>query len=94
MLKEITANADGLKVCVTHEACILADADGKVLQQRAAGTLPVMTISGGKATLKVGTDAEIATEAQACAVRYAPVKAAEEAALAAVKEPVAVVKGP
>jgi hypothetical protein len=83
-MKEITENADGLKIHVGHDAVIQADGDGLVLSQRAASTRPVMTISGRKdVTLKVGTDAEVDVEAQACAVKYAPIKAAADAAKAA-----------
>jgi hypothetical protein len=58
----------------------MADAQGKVLIHRPAGTRPVMTISGRKdAVLKVGTDAEIAAEKAACDARYAPIKEALDA---------------
>ena len=80
-MKTIAENKDGLKIYVGSAATIMADAQGKVLSQRPAGARPVMVISGRKdAVLKVGTEAEIAVEAQACEERYAPVKAAMEAA--------------
>lgn len=80
-MKAITPNKDGLKIHVGSDAVIQADAEGKVLSQRPAGTRPMMIISGRRdATLKVGTEAEIAAEAEACAVRYAPIKDQIEAA--------------
>ena len=69
-----------MKIHDGSDATIIADAQGKVLIHRPAGTRPVMTISGQKdAVLKVGTDVEIAAEKVACDVRYAPIKEALEA---------------
>ena len=75
-MKEIIENASGLKIHVGSDAMIQADAQGKVLSQRKAGTRPVMVISGNKAaTLKVGIDAEVAAEKVAQDAKYAPIKA-------------------
>ena len=80
-MKTIAENKDGLKIHVGSAATIMADAQGKVLSQRPAGTRPVMVISGREdATLKVGSNAEINAEKAVQEAKYAPVKAALEAA--------------